>query len=573
DYYTKVYDDDSTVFVVWTKQTEAVEKTAANVITKIEISDADVTPYIGEKAGDWSDYTLPANCHYTAKREYWHREGTDGGEVLSDDVFEEGVRYDRYWYFKADEGYIFDENAVITINGSTALVDTFFSRYYENEFSVWTKQTEAVENTVINKIEITDVDLLPIIGEKTNDHIDYTFSENCHFTAAEHGWYDRTDRTWVESADDTFVAGHIYQVGWWLDADWGYTFAEDPTITINGEENINWEYTYIDEEDSMRFYVWSEPREAVELTVIDKIEINGFCDAVVGGKAGDFIRLTLPEDAPYHIKEDSEDSPCWENNNNGVFLEDDDVFEAGKSYALGCTLIADAGYIFAEDAGVFLNGGDVGVDEKFTEIDSEDEGIFYVWSEPREAVELTVIDKIEINGFCDAVVGGKAGDFIRFTLPEDAPYYFDYSFWYNDTDIYDLSSGDTFEAGKFYSLGGGLIADAGYIFAEDAEVLLNGGDVGVDESWTKRDDTDAGYFYVWSEPREAVEPIEKLLGDANDDGAVNMKDVLALRKQLAGMNPEINMTNADCNEDGDVNMKDVLLLRKFLAGLITELGA
>ena len=67
--------------------------------------------------------------------------------------------------------------------------------------------------------------------------------------------------------------------------------------------------------------------------------------------------------------------------------------------------------------------------------------------------------------------------------------------------------------------------------------------------------------------------VEKLLGDANDDGAVNMKDVLILRKQLAGMSPEINMINADCNEDGDVNMKDVLMLRKFLAGLITELGA
>ena len=59
-----------------------------------------------------------------------------------------------------------------------------------------------------------------------------------------------------------------------------------------------------------------------------------------------------------------------------------------------------------------------------------------------------------------------------------------------------------------------------------------------------------------------------LIGDANDDGAVNMKDVLVLRKQLAGMEPIINMANADCNGDGDVNMKDVLLLRKFLAGLI-----
>ncbi len=64
-----------------------------------------------------------------------------------------------------------------------------------------------------------------------------------------------------------------------------------------------------------------------------------------------------------------------------------------------------------------------------------------------------------------------------------------------------------------------------------------------------------------------------MLGDANNDGAVNMKDVLTLRKQIAGMDVTFNVTNADVNEDGDVNMKDVLMLRKYLADLIETLGA
>ena len=61
-----------------------------------------------------------------------------------------------------------------------------------------------------------------------------------------------------------------------------------------------------------------------------------------------------------------------------------------------------------------------------------------------------------------------------------------------------------------------------------------------------------------------------LLGDANDDGAVNMKDVLVMRKALAGMDVSMNNFNADVNQDGSVNMKDVLQIRKFLANVITE---
>ena len=62
-----------------------------------------------------------------------------------------------------------------------------------------------------------------------------------------------------------------------------------------------------------------------------------------------------------------------------------------------------------------------------------------------------------------------------------------------------------------------------------------------------------------------------VLGDANDDGAVNMKDVLVLRKVLADIAVEYDEMNADVNGDGELNMKDVLIVRKFLAGIISGL--
>ena len=69
----------------------------------------------------------------------------------------------------------------------------------------------------------------------------------------------------------------------------------------------------------------------------------------------------------------------------------------------------------------------------------------------------------------------------------------------------------------------------------------------------------------------ATQAPELVCGDANNDGAVNMKDVLMVRKYLADIEVDINLDNADTNNDGDVNMKDVLNLRKFLAGIVESL--
>ncbi|MCQ2404488.1 MAG: dockerin type I repeat-containing protein [Clostridia bacterium] len=65
---------------------------------------------------------------------------------------------------------------------------------------------------------------------------------------------------------------------------------------------------------------------------------------------------------------------------------------------------------------------------------------------------------------------------------------------------------------------------------------------------------------------ESTPVVDVVPGDANGDGSINMKDVLALRKLLADMPAgDIIEANADVNGDGSINMKDVLALRKELA--------
>lgn len=62
----------------------------------------------------------------------------------------------------------------------------------------------------------------------------------------------------------------------------------------------------------------------------------------------------------------------------------------------------------------------------------------------------------------------------------------------------------------------------------------------------------------------AAAEASSIAGDVNADSAVNMKDVLALRRFLAGLDSALS-GNGDVNADGAVNMKDVLALRRMVA--------
>ena len=62
-----------------------------------------------------------------------------------------------------------------------------------------------------------------------------------------------------------------------------------------------------------------------------------------------------------------------------------------------------------------------------------------------------------------------------------------------------------------------------------------------------------------------------LQGDVNNDGAVTLVDVYLYRMNLAHANSIVIPKKADLNFDGEYNIKDILILRKYLAGEIKEL--
>ena len=66
-----------------------------------------------------------------------------------------------------------------------------------------------------------------------------------------------------------------------------------------------------------------------------------------------------------------------------------------------------------------------------------------------------------------------------------------------------------------------------------------------------------------------VSAAKYILADVNGDGSINVKDVLTIRKNIAGLDVYIIEGAADINGDGDISISDVLLLRRHFAGIIT----
>lgn len=72
------------------------------------------------------------------------------------------------------------------------------------------------------------------------------------------------------------------------------------------------------------------------------------------------------------------------------------------------------------------------------------------------------------------------------------------------------------------------------------------------------------YEYDNSQPTEPTNPPEKIKGDVNSDGKVNVSDIVALGKWLCSMDSNIDPEVSDINSDGKYDVFDLIALRRML---------
>ena len=151
----------------------------------------------------------------------------------------------------------------------------------------------------------------------------------------------------------------------------------------------------------------------------------------------------------------------------------------------------------------------------------------------------------------------------QLTLGENAHcYIYSPPVWETEEDIFE----GTIQAGATYYTSCMLMPDFGYWLEESTNITVNGGAV------TEMSGRMA--LYVKLSVRATGTP-EVLLGDANLDGKVNIRDVTAIQRHLSELEPLSvqALALADTNGDGEIDIDDATLIQMYLAEFFIKFPA
>lgn len=448
----------------------------------------------------------------------WYSDNGSHGSLPTITEFESGKRYVYSLMLKPKDGYSFNSETTVTVNGES--VKSSLSGEYLYLPAAKTI-TPTKQNSTLTAVDVENVKLDYQPGDaprasakKTGTNQDkYDISYECWEKNEKDAndsmhtvgyWY--SDESCYSDGDvrfSTFEKGGRYSYSVKLQAKDGYTFDSNLTntenVTLNGASLPSfgsWVMVMDDGKTCLIVYGTElRPGQAVE-----KIDFGARINFIAGDKPSFMTSAVNPFIDLDHERWDANDgsgygitsSDYWNERYNGKLITE---FEAGKSYTYGVyfkisDLGMEEGYHFDKNTKLYINGEEITLTPDQISIDDSGETIWFMNVLTMTPTTVKVIDVVEIN---NVTVSFKDGDKPVFTgkSPEGVKYAYNCEWWELDSKTgaisADFFSGayenkiTAFEAGKTYHYGVYVKAvgyveseNTTYVFGPNTKLKING---------------------------------------------------------------------------------------------------
>lgn len=446
----------------------------------------------------------------------WYSDNGSHGSLPTITEFESGKRYVYSLMLKPKDGYSFNSETTVTVNGES--VKSSLSGEYLYVPAVKTI-TPTKQNTVITSAAVENVKLDYKDGEAPRttataavaDRDKYDILYECwgklektdeYTTKPVAYWYSDEDYCPSGYADLTsFNKDGKYKYSVRLEAKDGYIFSDSISaddITLNGKSLPFGSWVMVMDDGKtclIQYGTKLRPGQAVE-----KIDFNARINFIAGDKPSFMTSAVDPFIDLDHERWDANDgsgygitsSDYWNERYNGKLITE---FEAGKSYTYGVyfkisDLGMEEGYRFDKNTKLYINGEEITLTPDQINVDDNDETIWFMNVLTMTPTTVKVIDVVEIN---NVTVSFKDGDKPVFTgkSPEGVKYAYNCEWWELDSKTgaisADFFSGayenkiTAFEAGKTYHYGVYVKAvgyveseNTTYVFGPNTKLKING---------------------------------------------------------------------------------------------------
>lgn len=446
----------------------------------------------------------------------WYSDNGSHGSLPTITEFESGKRYVYSLMLKPKNGYSFNSETAVTVNGES--VKSSLSGEYLYVPAVKTI-TPTKQNTVITSAAVENVKLDYKDGETPRttataaaaDRDKYDILYECwgklektdeYTTKPVAYWYSDEDYCPSGYADLTsFDKDGKYEYSVRLEAKDGYIFSDSISaddITLNGKSLP--EGSFVMTLDDNRTCVVTYGMNMRTDQAVEKIDFNARINFIAGDKPSFMTSAVDPFIDLDHERWDANDgsgygitsSDYWNERYNGKLITE---FEAGKSYTYGVyfkisDLGMEEGYRFDKNTKLYINGEEITLTPDQISVDDNGETIWFMNVLTMTPTTVKVIDVVEIN---NVTVSFKDGDKPVFTgkSPEGVKYAYNCEWWELDSKTgaisADFFSGayenkiTAFEAGKTYHYGVYVKAvgyveseNTTYVFGPNTKLKING---------------------------------------------------------------------------------------------------